>query len=270
MHEASAEIAHAILSHRNKLAALGNTGVMTDDIPAQITLFPPNTDLETTHWGSLAPTLWHAGLIWHDYEQVAFDLPQPELRIWCTFTDRHAFDTWRTHERVVSHCSEILKTSIHVTEIVTPWERHDHICRCNDSTVLVLTGHGFGNRKSNILCCDCLGYYPNYRINELLGDHASRLHSWSLVYGHVYDIWMLTADLETWALNELQAPTSQINRSGLECTRLIEHQLEKPVWYNIFVESDSRIDMCPSCSTICDHPKWSKKRFVCDRCRLVY
>lgn len=243
---------------------------MTDDVPAQITLFPPGTDLETTHWSFLAPTLWHAGLIWHEYKQVVFSLQQPELRIWCTFTDRRAYDTWQTHELVVKRYSEILTSPIQVCEMVTPWERHDRICQCDNSTALFVVGHGFGNQKSNVYCCDCLGYYPNYRINELLGDHVSKLYSWALVYGHVYDIWMLTADLEIWALNELQSADSQINISGRACAQLIEQKLEKSVWYFLFIESESRTDVCPSCLRTADHSKWSKKRFICDRCRLVY
>jgi len=243
---------------------------MTDDVPAQSTLYPPNTDIETNRWGDLAPTLWHAGLIWYGYEQVAFALPQPELRIWCTFTDRHAFDTWRSHESVIARCAGILAAPFDICEIVTPYERHDHICRCDKSTALTVVGHGLGNRKANLYCCDCAGYYPNYRAAELLGDITPRLQTWALAYGHVCDIWMLISDLEEWALNELTNSTSEINKSGVACARLIEQRLSKPVWYNIFVESESRTNVCPSCATICDHPQWNAKRFACDRCRLVY
>jgi hypothetical protein len=243
---------------------------MTDDVPAQITLYPPSTDIEISHWGSLAPTLWHSGLIWHDYEQVAIELPQPELRIWCTFTDRYAFQSWREHSLVIERCSELLGTHIVVVETITPWDRHDRVCNCDDSSALILMGHGFGNRKAIIFCCDCLGYYPNYRTSELLGQIAPDLQAWALVSGHVYDIWMLTADLESWALNELQSPNSNLNTSGQSFSQAINALTDKPTWYYIFVESGRRNRDCPSCRQACGHPKWSNKRFVCRECQLVY
>ncbi len=244
--------------------------MVTDDVPAQITLYPPSTDVETSHWGALAPTLWHAGLIWHDYEMVAFDLDPIELRIWCTFTDRHAFESWRRHDLVAERCPEILASKIDVEEIVTPWARHDKQCTCDESTALGLNGHGFGNRKSVLFCCDCLGCYANYRTSDLTGDVYPQLLSWALVSGHVYDVWMLTADLEHWALNELQSANSELNSSGRELARQIGESTGKQVWYCLFVPSDARTSVCPSCHGKCDHPKWSEKRFACRECGLVY
>ncbi len=243
---------------------------MTDDVPAQITLYPPSTDVETSYWGYLAPVLWHAGLIWYDYEQVVIDTAPVELRLWCTFTDRHAFDTWRKHELVMKRCPEILASRIDVIEILTPWARHDRLCRCDESSAIVLYGHGFGNRKSVLYCCDCLGYYPNYRISNLIGETEAQLRSWALVSGHVYDIWMLTSELEYWALNELQSANSELNSSGRELARHLSDRLNKPAWYFLFVQSDLRSNRCPFCNAKCQHAKWSLKTFLCDACGLAY
>lgn len=243
---------------------------MTDDVPAQITIFPPSSDIETSYWGSLAPTLWHAGLIWRDYEQVAFNLNPVELRIWCTFTDREAFNAWRQHELVAKRCPEILASKIEVTETTTPWARHDERCTCEESSAFGLNGHGFGNRKSVLYCCDCLGYFPNHRTLELIGNIYGQLHSWALISGHVYDIWMLTADLENWALNELRSPTSELNSSRREFARLVRERTGKQVWYCLFVQSDAKTDVCPACNRQCTPAKWSHKRFVCYDCNLVY
>ena len=243
---------------------------MTDDVPAQITLYPPCTDIETTHWGSLAPTLWHAGLIWREFEQVAFDLTPVELRIWCTFTDRHAFSSWRHNELVAKRCPELIASTIDVVETVTPWARHDKRCDCVESSAFALNGHGFGIRKSVLYCCDCLGYYPNYDTLEKAGDIYAQLQSWALIFGHVYDIWMHTADLEKWALNELQSSTSEINSSGREFARLIGDRIDKQVWYNLFVQNEARTNVCPACNRECVHAKWSQKRFLCHDCNLVY
>lgn len=243
---------------------------MTDDVPAQITILTPTTDVETTHWGRLAPTLWHAGLIWSRYEQVAFELPQPELRIWCTFTDRVAFDTWRSNSLVIERCSELLATPIQVTETVAPWDRHDHICVCKDSSAFILMGHGFGYRQAILFCCDCLGYYPNYRTFELVGDLLPTLHSWALIYGHVSDIWMLSGDLELWASNELQSPTSQLNKQGRKYAKQIHRLIKRPVWYYLFVESDKRTSTCPSCGINGKCPDWNRTKYACEMCSCVY
>ena len=243
---------------------------MTDDVPAQITLYPPTTDIETSHWGFLAPTLWHAGLIWRDYEQVVFDLPQIKLRIWCTFTDRHAFESWPAHHAVREGCREILATSFDVVETITPFARHDPRCRCDESTSLILTGHGFGNRKSVLTCCDCLGYYPNYRTQALVDTIYSRLQSWALVSGHVYQTWLLTTVLEDWALDELQLPDSELNHTGRKLAQRICERIGKPVWYFLFVPSETRTPVCPSCGAECEQPGWSQKRFTCATCRLVF
>lgn len=243
---------------------------MIDDVPAQITLYPPTTDVETGLWSLLAPTLWHSGLIWHDYEMAVFDLTPVELRIWCTFTDRHAFQSWRHDQLVAERCAEILASKIDVTETITPWSRHDSLCTCERSTGLVLNGHGFGNRKSVLFCCDCLGYYPNYRVLELLGDAYAQLQSWALVSGHVYDIWMLTANLERWALRELQSVHSELNSTGRELAEQVRVRTERQVWYFLFVEHDARTNICPSCHRICEHPKWCPKIFACHECEVVY
>jgi hypothetical protein len=244
--------------------------IMTDDVPAQITLYPGSTDIETSHWGFLAPTLWHAGLIWRDYEMVVFDLTPIELRIWCTFTDRGAFESWRHHELVIERCAEILASKIDVFETVTPWARHDKRCDCDQTTEFVLRGHGFGNRKSVLVCCDCLGYIPNYRVLELAEDCYTQLQLWAIVYGHVYDIWMLTAGLEDWALNELQSPVSETNSSGRELALLLENQLKKRVWYDHFTHTDERGNSCPSCDRPCGPAKWSTKKLACSECQIVY
>jgi hypothetical protein len=243
---------------------------MSDEVPAQITLYPPSTDVECSCWDNLAPTLWHSGLIWHDYEQVVFESKPVELRLWCTFTDRYAFNTWREHELVMTRCPEILASRIEAVEVLTPWDRHDKLCKCNESSELVLRNHGFGNRKSVLYCCDCLGYYPNYRTSELAGDIDPRMQTWALIFGHVHKIWLLTNELEAWAFNELQSPGSELNSAGRALARELTQRLGKSVWYDLFAPVDSRTNVCPSCQRECSHPEWSNKRFVCILCGLVY
>ncbi|MCA9213565.1 MAG: DUF2310 family Zn-ribbon-containing protein [Planctomycetales bacterium] len=243
---------------------------MTGDVPAQITLYPPSTDIEGSGWRLLAPTLWHAGLIWYHYEMVVFDLTPIELRIWCTFTDRHAFESWRQHELIIKRCEGILVSQIDVVETVTPWARHDGRCTCNESTEFVLVGHGFGNNKSVLYCCDCLGYIPNYHTSELVGNTYGKMQSWALASGHVYDIWMLTDDLEDWALNELRSPKSEINSSGRLIAQLIGNHIKKPVWYLLFAHSGTRTNVCPSCGLRCGPAKWNAKKLACHACQIVY
>lgn len=227
------------------------------DVPAQITLYPPTTDVETSHWVGLAPTLWHAGLIWRDYEQVVFDLASIELRILCTFTDRHAFASWQHHAFVNARCPEVLASPIDLVEVRTPLARHDPACTCDSSSALILTGHGFGNRKFVLTCTDCLGYYPNYRVLALLETMYASLQSWSLVFGHVFDIWKQTSDLEEWALNELQAVDSELNTAGQMFAKQIRERTGRPTWYFLFVPAESRTAACPCCHDACTHPRWS-------------
>lgn len=242
---------------------------MTDDVPVQITLYPPTTDVETTPWCSLAPTLWHAGLIWHDYRQMAFELPPPELRVWCTFTDREAFATWRDHPLVKRRCSDLLSTPIHVVEVVSPLDRHHHICACADSSNLVLMGHGFGHRQAFLFCGNCDGYFPDHRAMDLLGEMTPSVKSWALAYGHVCDIWLVTsARLEPWASNELQSLASEINSVGRDYAEKISLRTNKTVWYSLFVESDRRTDKCPACGK--KSSRWSAKRLACRECKVVY
>ncbi len=243
---------------------------MSDDVPVQITLFPPTTDVETSHWGQLAPTLWHAGLIWRHYQQVAFSMLKPELRIWCTFTDHHAFNTWQQHPLVVERCGETLRSEIHIDVALTPFERHDRICRCQDSSELILRGHGFGFQGGVLWCCDCLGYYPNYRTITLLGDLAPRLQTWALTFGHVYKIWMQTSELESWASNELQSAGSTLNASGRSHAREASERTGKTVWYDHFVEQAHRTPTCPCCGKECTQPSWSATRLTCCDCRVSY
>ena len=218
----------------------------------------------------LAPTLWHAGLIWQRYEQVVFDLPRPELRIWCTFTDRHALTNWRDHRLVIERCSDLLETSILVDEVLTPWDRYDHACNCDDSSSLIFTGHGFGNDNVVLYCCDCLGYYPNHRASELVGATSARLQSWALTHSHVYDIWLLSGDLETWASNELQNPESELNTSGREHAKQIHRLTNKDVWYHHFIDNVPQIFECPSCGKGCSRPEWIERRSVCQTCQTIY
>lgn len=242
----------------------------TDDVPAQIVLHPPTADVECSVWGFLASTLYHEGLIWRDYEQIIEDHDGPKLRIWCTFTDHEAFKSWRSNATIKERFADVLSTSIEVSVIETPWAKHDKICRCGDSSSLILRGHGFGNNKAIIYCGDCAGYYPKHRVQNLAGDFSAKIESWSLVAGHVYHIWLLTAELEDWAFDELIDPAGTVNSAGLNYAHELSKHLGKPVWYYLFVPIERKNASCPKCQSVCGEAKCKGPTFQCDPCHLVY
>jgi len=218
----------------------------------------------------LAPTLYHAGLIWHNYEQIVYNTDKPELRIWCIFTDRNAFENWRSNSFVKKHCSDILSSAIDIAVTVTPMEKHENVCRCINSAGLILRGHGFGNKKASVYCGDCSGYYPGYRVKELFGDLSTQAEVWSLISGHVYDIWMLTGELEEWAVNELSEPSSDLNKSGLQYASQLGKLIKKTVWYYLFTPDEDTTENCPICKSVCNKSKWDGPKFLCKRCKIVY
>ena len=242
----------------------------TDDVPAQLVLHPPTTDVECSTWGSLAPTLYHEGLIWRDYEQTVEDRGGPKLRIWCTFTDRHAFESWRSNPTIKEQFADILTAPIEVSVIATPWAKHEDTCRCADSPDLILRGHGFGNNKAIIYCGNCAGYYPKYRVQNLFGDLAPKIESWSLIAWHIYHIWLLTAELEDWAFRELTDPDGAINSAGLQYAHQLSQCLGKTVWYYLFVPTEHVADICPKCKSKCDESQLKGPAFTCRKCCLVY
>ena len=242
---------------------------MTSDVPVQISLFPDSTDVETSHWGLLASELWHAGLIWPQYKQVVFPTSPPQLRVWCTFTDRHSFETWRTHPTIRERCAELLETRIEVVEVVTPWARHDAACECASSAALAIMGHGGGFRKAIVYCVDCVGYIPNHRLKVLADANYGALLTWGRAYGHVHSLWMLTAELEQCASRELQTFDSELNVSGRNHAARLSENTNKPVWYSHFLERDAR-SHCPGCGSEPKTAPGSIKRLACPDCLLLF
>ena len=243
---------------------------MTDDIPVEIVLHPPTTDLESSIWGSLAASLYHEGLIWRDFQQTLDSGPPPFLRVCCTFTDLHAFESWRSNRAIKDAFAQVLATGIDVSIIQSPWAKHERRCTCADSSQFILRGHGFGANKAVIFCGHCQGYYPRYRVQELLGEAEPGIETWARVTGHVYQIWLLTGELEDWALNELTNPTSATNVAGLKHAHDISAQLGKPVWHYMFVSKDKVCDNCARCGARSEPSLFAGPSYVCQRCRLIY
>lgn len=243
---------------------------MNTDVPAEILLEPPTTDIWCSPWGLLAGSLYQHGLIWRQYEQAIVCESLPQLRLTCTFTDQHAYDTWQSHPSISTEFSDVLRGRVHVSRIATPCDRHEEVCGCNNSSEFILRGHGFGHSKAVLYCVDCLGYIPRYRVQNRFGAIDAPLESWAVISSRVYDIWLATSTLEDWASTQLSDPASEINVAGLSFATKLSNTVRKPFWYYLFVPYDDVTSKCPKCGGESMRSVYSGPSFQCDACRIVY
>jgi hypothetical protein len=141
-------------------------------------------------------------------------------------------------------------------------------CQCESPPELVLRGRGFGHNGAVVWCGACLGPIELAPLPDL---DPGELEAWAMVTAHVHGIWFHTPDvLETWALDQLRLPDSDLNRKGRELARRIASGRDVQVWYYQFVERDRVSPRCPACQTAAERAPWNPPQLRCPACELCF
>lgn len=141
-------------------------------------------------------------------------------------------------------------------------------CTCAAPRELILRGRGFGHNGAVLWCGECLGPIEFTPLKNL---HPGELEAWAMVSAHIHGIWFHTPDiLETWALDQLRKPDSDLNRKGRELARRIATGREVQVWYYQFVERDRVSPRCPDCAEPAERSPWNPPQLRCPTCNLCF
>ena len=141
-------------------------------------------------------------------------------------------------------------------------------CHCDAPPELVLRGRGFGHNGAVVWCGACLGPIELTPLPDL---DPGELEAWAMVTAHVHGIWFHTPDvLETWALDQLRLPDSDLNRKGRELARRIASARDVRVWYYQFVERDRVSPRCPGCQNPAERAPWNPPQLRCSACALCF
>lgn len=166
------------------------------------------------------------------------------------------------------------------------------VCRCKSPSWYVLFTN-FATENSPLLCGDCGGYVPLYRIPKpcssldekeyelkTIQDY-SLIREWELNYQYCDNLQMDCGFAQRWGQRQLSDVRSGLSCSGRDLARSLESRLNAPVYYYLYnyKKTTYKADItrpCPVCkgawflsddSSGADNE--SLFRFKCDDCRLV-
>jgi len=159
------------------------------------------------------------------------------------------------------------------------------ICRCKKPSSYILWTE-YCTVHSPIICGDCGGYVPLYRIpkppeydekgySDPGRQECFYMYTWENAYQMCDRLHIYSGFGERWATRQLQEHDSGLSKDGREVCREIEKMVGVPIYYYLYnyrrlTEEQDKERKCPECSNdwLLEEP-WHGLDFCCEPCRLV-
>jgi hypothetical protein len=146
----------------------------------------------------------------------------------------------------------------------TPPTPAEELCACSERTEWLLRG-GVG---PNPLACGGCNREIVVERSGLSRELADLVGTWQSFFGCFYDLWLDSGEFEAWARQELESPSSPVNRRGLVVRERLS--VVAPTFYWWFQDTDSADfvprDSCPRCQrSLREYRRW----LSCSECHIV-
>ena len=122
---------------------------------------------------------------------------------------------------------------------------------------------------SPICCGQTAEHIPYYLLPALSEETAEALRSWKVNYEAYDQLFYATGIGEISAHKMLSRMSSELNRDGLSVCRMLEKELQKPVYYYLYRYYGKQPSKCPVCKGDWKQPDGSLFDYKCDRCKIV-
>lgn len=133
----------------------------------------------------------------------------------------------------------------------------------------VLRIHPYLRDLSPICCGHCGGHIPYYLLPTLSEETTKELTAWEVNYAAYDRLFTVSAIGEMSAHKMLSSVKSPLNQKGLAICRLLEAELNKPVYYYLYRFYGKQPGKCPICGGDWKTDAGSRFDYQCEHCKIV-
>lgn len=145
----------------------------------------------------------------------------------------------------------------------------DDIAAGKDAAHYVLCIHPHLRDMSPICCGHCRGNIPYYLLPRLSEDTIRELTSWESNYAAYDKLFNVTGIGEISAHKMLSNMSSRLNQKGLSVCRMLEKELNMPVYYYLYRFYGKQPSKCPICGGDWKQNEDAAFNYKCDKCMVV-
>ena len=145
----------------------------------------------------------------------------------------------------------------------------DDVATGKDAEHYVLCIHPHMRDMSPICCGHCIGNIPYYLLPTLSEDTVRDLTSWETNYAAYDKLFYVTGIGEIGAHKMLSNMSSRLNQKGLFVCRILEKELNKPVYYYLYRFYGKQPSKCPICGGDWKQNEEALFDYKCDKCKIV-
>ncbi|MDA7916181.1 Zn-ribbon-containing protein [Verrucomicrobia bacterium] len=222
---------------------------------------------------SMSTSMLQLGFILSEPRELRRNPSDPkELQLICTFVDSASIRLWKASNwyrdqwkpRFKKHLRGVPKL-VRWREVIQDIDDKD-VCGCKEWPSFLLYPNCISPLPSAVHCGRCRHPVPSYKLPDGID------HGWERVHDHIYNIWLSSGLLESWAESQLGDYQSDLNREAIKVIDRLRKFRKVPAYYQIWQEEGDYFKgmPCPSCGKKGSNSPWDYPVRLCGKCKLAF